>query len=189
MLIHLFLSIQVYLFKTASDLHAGLGIPQLLEAILKLLPLDTYVPSPVQDHESLNDVSRREIRTGFLSLWATCCLFNLSVSLLLKAAVMDLVESDKQRCLAVPVWDTYTRLLGQAGCQVKGRSHLMASQLFFDPWPRFFPFACSRPLRGWSGFLSMSEPRKPTLLWQQGAYLSLPSFDLLYLNVSFGVWK
>uniref|UniRef100_A0AAQ4QS91 Fucose mutarotase n=3 Tax=Gasterosteus aculeatus TaxID=69293 RepID=A0AAQ4QS91_GASAC len=57
----------------------GLGIPQLLEAILKLLPLDTYVPSP--------------------------------------AAVMDLVESDKQRCLAVPVWDTYTRLLGQAGCQ------------------------------------------------------------------------
>uniref|UniRef100_A0AAQ4QXY4 L-fucose mutarotase n=1 Tax=Gasterosteus aculeatus aculeatus TaxID=481459 RepID=A0AAQ4QXY4_GASAC len=95
----------------------GLGIPQLLEAILKLLPLDTYVPSPVQDHESLNDVSRREIRTGFLSLWATCCLFNLSVSLLLKAAVMDLVESDKQRCLAVPVWDTYTRLLGQAGCQ------------------------------------------------------------------------
>lgn len=133
MLIHLFVSIQVYLFKTASDLHAGLGIPQLLEAILKLLPLDTYVPSPVQDHESLNDVSRREIRTGFLSLWATCCLFNLSVSLLLKAAVMDLVESDKQRCLAVPVWDTYTRLLGQAGCQVKGRSHLMASQLFFDP--------------------------------------------------------
>uniref|UniRef100_A0A3Q3JRR6 Fucose mutarotase n=1 Tax=Monopterus albus TaxID=43700 RepID=A0A3Q3JRR6_MONAL len=57
----------------------GLGIPQLLEAILKLLPLDTYVPSP--------------------------------------AAVMDLVDSDKQRCLAVPVWDTYTQLLGQAGSQ------------------------------------------------------------------------
>ncbi|KAL6101787.1 fuom [Pungitius sinensis] len=57
----------------------GLGIPQLLEAILKLLPLDTYVPSP--------------------------------------AAVMDLVESDKHRCLAVPVWDTYTQLLCQAGCQ------------------------------------------------------------------------
>lgn len=29
-------------------LHVGLGIPQLLEAILKLLPLDTYVNSPVQ---------------------------------------------------------------------------------------------------------------------------------------------
>ncbi|XP_070833797.1 fucose mutarotase [Chaetodon trifascialis] len=52
----------------------GLGIPQLLEAILKLLPLDT---SP--------------------------------------AAVMDLVDSDKLRCLAVPVWDTYTQLLGEAG--------------------------------------------------------------------------
>ncbi|XP_034753926.1 fucose mutarotase [Etheostoma cragini] len=57
----------------------GLGIPQLLEAILKLLPLDTYVPSP--------------------------------------AAVMDLVDSDKQRGLDVPVWGTYTRLLGQVGSQ------------------------------------------------------------------------
>ncbi|XP_040906093.1 fucose mutarotase [Toxotes jaculatrix] len=57
----------------------GLGIPQLLEAILKLLPLDTYVHSP--------------------------------------AAVMDLVDSDKQRSLAVPVWDTYTQLLDQVGCQ------------------------------------------------------------------------
>ncbi|KAM6916220.1 fucose mutarotase [Xenentodon cancila] len=57
----------------------GLGIPQLLEAILKLLPLDTYVPCP--------------------------------------AAVMDLVDSDKERRLAVPVWETYTQLLGRAGCQ------------------------------------------------------------------------
>ncbi|CAG6017342.1 unnamed protein product [Menidia menidia] len=57
----------------------GLGIPRLLEAILKLFPLDTYAPSP--------------------------------------AAVMDLVESDKQRCLAVPVWGTYTQLLCQAGSQ------------------------------------------------------------------------
>ncbi|XP_026164739.1 fucose mutarotase [Mastacembelus armatus] len=57
----------------------GLRIPQLLEAILKLLPLDTYVPSP--------------------------------------AAVMDLVDSDKQRCVAVPAWDTYTQLLAQVGCQ------------------------------------------------------------------------
>ncbi|XP_034408356.1 fucose mutarotase isoform X2 [Cyclopterus lumpus] len=57
----------------------GLGIPKLLEAILKLLPLDTYAPSP--------------------------------------AAVMDLVDSDKQRRLAVPVWATYTQLLDQAGSQ------------------------------------------------------------------------
>ncbi|XP_069000164.1 fucose mutarotase [Embiotoca jacksoni] len=55
----------------------GLGIPQLLEAILKLLPLDTYVP--------------------------------------FAAAVMDLVDTDKQKCLAVPVWETYTLLLSQAG--------------------------------------------------------------------------
>ncbi|KAK5853955.1 hypothetical protein PBY51_015064 [Eleginops maclovinus] len=54
----------------------GLGIPQLLEAILKLLPLDTYVPSP--------------------------------------AAVMDLVDSDKERCLDVHVWYTYSGLLSQA---------------------------------------------------------------------------
>lgn len=40
-----------------------------------------------------------------------------------QAAVMDLVDSDKQRCLAVPVWDTYTQLLSQAGCQVKQSAH------------------------------------------------------------------
>ncbi|XP_026209708.1 fucose mutarotase [Anabas testudineus] len=57
----------------------GLGIPQLLEAILKLLPLDTYVPSP--------------------------------------AAVMDLVDSDKLKGLAVPVWDRYSYLLHQVGFQ------------------------------------------------------------------------
>ncbi|KAG7512161.1 fucose mutarotase [Solea senegalensis] len=57
----------------------GLDIPQLLEAILKLLPLDTYVPSP--------------------------------------AAVMDLVDMDKQRHLPVPVWDIYTNYLSQAGSQ------------------------------------------------------------------------
>ncbi|KAF3708282.1 Fucose mutarotase [Channa argus] len=57
----------------------GLGIPKLLDAILKLLPLDTYVPSP--------------------------------------AAVMDLVDSDKQRGLTVPVWDTYTQLLDHVGTQ------------------------------------------------------------------------
>ncbi|XP_041645993.1 fucose mutarotase [Cheilinus undulatus] len=57
----------------------GLGIPQLLEAILKLLPLDTYVP---------------------------CA-----------AAVMDLVDSDKLRGLAVPVWGTYNSLLIAAGSQ------------------------------------------------------------------------
>nr|XP_015799727.2 fucose mutarotase isoform X3 [Nothobranchius furzeri] len=55
----------------------GLGIPQLLKAILKLLPLDTYVPHP--------------------------------------AAVMDLLDSDKLKGLAVPVWDVYTQLLKQAG--------------------------------------------------------------------------
>lgn len=32
----------------AGTLPSGLGIPQLLEAVLKLLPLDTYVESPVR---------------------------------------------------------------------------------------------------------------------------------------------
>ncbi|KAI1894285.1 hypothetical protein AGOR_G00114250 [Albula goreensis] len=31
------------------------------------------------------------------------------------AAVMDLVESDKESGLAVPVWETYSRLLKEAG--------------------------------------------------------------------------
>uniref|UniRef100_A0A3P9JY19 Fucose mutarotase n=1 Tax=Oryzias latipes TaxID=8090 RepID=A0A3P9JY19_ORYLA len=57
----------------------GLKIPQLLEAILKLLPLDTYVPCP--------------------------------------AAVMDLVDTDKQKGLSVPVWEIYSNLLNQAGCK------------------------------------------------------------------------
>ncbi|XP_036979294.1 fucose mutarotase [Acanthopagrus latus] len=55
----------------------GLGIPKLLEAILKLLPLDTYVPHA--------------------------------------AAVMDLVDSDRQRGVAVPVWYTYRDLLTETG--------------------------------------------------------------------------
>ncbi|XP_030297364.1 fucose mutarotase isoform X1 [Sparus aurata] len=59
------------------NLYAGLGIPKLLEAILKLLPLDTYVPHA--------------------------------------AAVMDLVDSDKRRGLAVPVWVTYSDLLTETG--------------------------------------------------------------------------
>ncbi|XP_077310974.1 fucose mutarotase isoform X1 [Lithobates pipiens] len=57
----------------------GLGIPRLLEAILQLFPMDTYVPEP--------------------------------------AAVMDLVDSDKERGLKVPVWDEYKRLLCKAGCE------------------------------------------------------------------------
>lgn len=36
-----------------------------------------------------------------------------------QAAVMDLVDSDKQKGLVVHVWDTYTHLLHQAGPQVK----------------------------------------------------------------------
>lgn len=36
-----------FIVQTASNLYAGLGIPRLMEAVLKLLPLDTYVPSPV----------------------------------------------------------------------------------------------------------------------------------------------
>uniref|UniRef100_UPI0037E8A3C9 fucose mutarotase n=1 Tax=Semicossyphus pulcher TaxID=241346 RepID=UPI0037E8A3C9 len=55
----------------------GLGIPQLLEAILKLLPLDTYKSS--------------------------------------QATVMDLVDSDKQRGLAVPLWLTYGQLIAMSG--------------------------------------------------------------------------
>ncbi|XP_060895653.1 fucose mutarotase [Labrus mixtus] len=55
----------------------GLGIPQLLQAILRLLPLDTYVRSA--------------------------------------AAVMDLVDSDKERGFTAPiVWDTYIDLIRDA---------------------------------------------------------------------------
>lgn len=36
----------------------------------------------------------------------------------LQAAVMDLVDSDKQRGLAVPVWNTYSGLLFEAGVEV-----------------------------------------------------------------------
>ncbi|XP_060782120.1 fucose mutarotase isoform X2 [Neoarius graeffei] len=55
----------------------GLRIPELLEAILKIFPLDTYADCP--------------------------------------AAVMDLIERDRQQGLVVPVWPCYTELLKQAG--------------------------------------------------------------------------
>lgn len=35
-----------------------------------------------------------------------------------QAAVMELVDSDKIKGLAVPVWDKYQQLLSQAGSQV-----------------------------------------------------------------------
>ncbi|XP_062375014.1 fucose mutarotase [Sardina pilchardus] len=57
----------------------GLQIPALLEAILKLFPLDTYVRSP--------------------------------------AAVMDLVDSDKELGLETPVWTSYIHMIKQAGSQ------------------------------------------------------------------------
>lgn len=92
-----------------SDLYVGLGIPQLLEAVLKLLPLDTYVPSPVQNHKSNADLVKGFVKTNAESV----------LNLFPQAAVMDLVDSDKCRGLSVPVWDTYMQLLDQAGCQVK----------------------------------------------------------------------
>ncbi|XP_027030906.1 fucose mutarotase isoform X2 [Tachysurus fulvidraco] len=55
----------------------GLRIPELLQAILKLFPLDSYVKCP--------------------------------------AAVMDLVDSDRQQGLVVPVWSFYSALLKQVG--------------------------------------------------------------------------
>ncbi|XP_041922282.1 fucose mutarotase isoform X1 [Alosa alosa] len=60
----------------------GLQIPALLEAILKLFPLDTYVRSP--------------------------------------AAVMDLVDSDKELGVETPVWTTYIQMIKQAGSQGDG---------------------------------------------------------------------
>ncbi|XP_067876429.1 fucose mutarotase isoform X2 [Heterodontus francisci] len=62
----------------------GLRIPELLQAILKLLPLDTYVSCP--------------------------------------AAVMDLVDEDKEKCLQTPIWDKYLRLLSNAGSVMEENS-------------------------------------------------------------------
>ncbi|XP_030627813.1 fucose mutarotase isoform X1 [Chanos chanos] len=76
----------------------GMQIPALLEAILKLFPLDSYVERP--------------------------------------AAVMDLVESDKQRGLKVPVWDTYSKLLTDAGSQ--GDLELVERFAFYERARRAF---------------------------------------------------
>lgn len=90
----------------------GLGIPQLLEAILRLMPLDTYVPSPVQPQSD----------EYIFTCWPLIVMFWLR-ALPPQAAVMDLVDSDKQRNLQVPVWDTYTSLLSRAGSQVEQPAH------------------------------------------------------------------
>ncbi|XP_007897148.1 fucose mutarotase [Callorhinchus milii] len=57
----------------------GMGIPELLQAILKLFPLDTYIIHP--------------------------------------AAVMDLVDQDKEKGLKTPVWEKYLELLSDVGCE------------------------------------------------------------------------
>lgn len=91
-----------------------------------------------------------------------------------QAAVMDLVDCDKARYLPVPVWETYTLLLGRAGCQVKQPVWLIINEipkfsqhncvpLLFDPSCIFFLFVCRLLLRRWKGLVSMNEPRKPTL--------------------------
>lgn len=100
-----------------SNLYAGLGIPQLLEAVLKLLPLDTYVPHPVV-HQSICLRLSVTFVPGCLFISRQVYAFTYP-----QAAVMDLVDSDKQRCLAVPVWETYTVLLSQAGSQVRPPVH------------------------------------------------------------------
>lgn len=72
------------------------------------MPLDTYVPSPVQPQ---SDEYIFTCRPLILKFWIS--------ALPPQAAVMDLVDSDKERNLQVPVWDTYTNLLSRAGSQVE----------------------------------------------------------------------
>ncbi|XP_030627814.1 fucose mutarotase isoform X2 [Chanos chanos] len=86
------------LAKMGHGDEVGMQIPALLEAILKLFPLDSYVERP--------------------------------------AAVMDLVESDKQRGLKVPVWDTYSKLLTDAGSQ--GDLELVERFAFYERARRAF---------------------------------------------------
>lgn len=51
----------------------------------------------------------------------TCSSFKmyLTCNVCLQAAVMDLVDSDKQGGLTVPVWVTYRDLLTKTGTRVK----------------------------------------------------------------------
>lgn len=153
---------------TLSDLYVGLGIPQLLEAILKLLPLDTYVPSPVDNHKSKFVLS---------PLWIIC---SVCANLLWQAAVMDLVDGDKQKGLAVPVWDTYTHLLHQFGSQVKQRAHKLSTQhrvtLIFDSvcW---FSFSQS-PIEKVERFAFYERAKKAYAVVATGCVYSLPSVDV-----------
>lgn len=50
-----------------------------------------------------------------------------SLRLLFQAAVMDLVDSDKERGLETPVWATYIHMLKQSGSQVVGPTHTCVS--------------------------------------------------------------
>lgn len=88
----------------------------LLEAILRLMPLDTYVTSPViLLSQALLVVLIRNILVGNYFKPLNYLVF---ANLHSQAAVMDLVESDKIRGLEVPVWDKYRQLLSQADSQV-----------------------------------------------------------------------
>uniref|UniRef100_A0A8C5NYN0 Fucose mutarotase n=1 Tax=Jaculus jaculus TaxID=51337 RepID=A0A8C5NYN0_JACJA len=52
----------------------GLGIPQLLEAILKLLPLDTYVESPAAVMELVPSDKERGLKTPVWTLYESLLL-------------------------------------------------------------------------------------------------------------------
>ncbi|XP_058233940.1 fucose mutarotase isoform X1 [Hemibagrus wyckioides] len=118
----------------------GLHIPELLEAILKLFPLDSYVKCP--------------------------------------AAVMDLVESDKQQGLVVPVWPRYSALLRQVGSN--GNFDAVERFAFYERAKKAFAVVAT----GYSIILSCHESSGSCLIiaWYYKTFLSFQQGDC-------SIWK
>lgn len=140
------------------------------------MPLDTYVTSPViLLSQAFLVVLIRNIlvRNYFkpLNYWVFAHLHS-------QAAVMELVDSDKNRGLAVPVWDKYKQLLSQAGSQVN--QHI---------WKRCDDKTNKANLTIWTIYIESSwGGRKVCLLWTSQESLCCCShrvslFSILYIKL------
>lgn len=115
----------------------------------------------------------------------------------LQAAVMDLVESDKQRGLVIPVWKTYEVLLQKScpGVQLPNQLNKECCRRFvLSVLIQYVLFLLFRPLSSWrKGLPSTIEPRRPLLSWQQGLYyfITFSSQVMIYHvhNCNYSLWS
>ncbi|XP_041522372.1 fucose mutarotase isoform X2 [Chionomys nivalis] len=84
----------------------GLAIPQLLEAVLKLLPLDTYVESPAAVMELVPSDKERGLQTPIWNLYESLLLTAGCKKALMKIERFEFYERAKKAFAVVATGET-----------------------------------------------------------------------------------